>query len=330
MLAVAAEAAARRIPDAAPRAAALVNVAAVIAVAGDPERAGKIFEEAAHVSSIPCAWAEHLATRAQAAADRGHHHTARVQVSAIGRLARWITEPNNQVRAVQARLAAAIHIGDLGQAEEAAHAIEHPDQRSLALIDVSRALAASGQTERAIAVALTIAIEDRRADALSEVARLAAVQGELGLAEQAARAITVRGGQPPALLSVAWEAARVGDLTRADQIVASIADREWRELGLYAIYAQRHAPLGELGLYAIDTPPADHPGSDTTSATTDAEQQARDLLSRVDAMPDHPSAARLLAEAMRAGPCTPALAPLSRVDPPAVLAAADTLLTLLQ
>ena len=67
-----------------------------------------------------------------------------------------------------------------------------------------------------------------------------------------------------------------------------------------------------------------------TSATSDAEQQILDLLDRVDATPDHPSAARLLAEAMRAGQCTPALASLSRVDPSAALAAADTLLTLLR
>jgi hypothetical protein len=168
MLTVAAKDAARRIPDAEPRAAALCNVAAVVAAAGDPIRADTVFEEAALASPIPCAWAEQLADRARAAANRGHHHAAREQVSAIGRLARWITEPNNRVRAMQAQLAAAIHIGDLGQAEDAAHAIEHPDQQPLALIDVARALAAAGQTERAIAVALAIVTEDRRADALSE------------------------------------------------------------------------------------------------------------------------------------------------------------------
>ena len=160
MLTVAAEAAAHRIPDAAPRAAALCNVAAIVAAAGDPVRADRVFEEAAEASSIPCAWAEQLATRALAAADRGHHHTARAQVFAVGSLTQWITEPNNRVRAVQAQVAAAIHIGDLGQAEDAAHAIEHPDQQPLALIDVSRALAAAGQTERAIAVALSIVTED--------------------------------------------------------------------------------------------------------------------------------------------------------------------------
>lgn len=129
MLTVAAEAAARRIPHAAPRAAALCNVAAVVAAAGALERADKIFQEAAHTSPIPSAWPEQLANRARATADRGHHHTARAQVSAVGRLAQWITEPNNRVRAMQAWLAAAIHIGDLGQAEDVAYAIEHPDQQ---------------------------------------------------------------------------------------------------------------------------------------------------------------------------------------------------------
>jgi tetratricopeptide (TPR) repeat protein len=317
-LVMAAEPAARRIPRATPRAAALVNVAAIVAATGDPVRASKIFEEAATASAIPCAWAERLATLASAAADRGHHHSARAQLSAVGSLARWIADPDNRIRAEQARLAAAIHIGDLRQAEDAAHAIEHPDQRQLALVDVARALAAAGRTERAIAVALAIATADRQADALSEVARLAAARGEFDLAETAAHAITVRGGQAPALLSVAWEAIRAGDLARGEQIVASIADHEWRRLGLCAINAQLDAPL------------AAHTRPEAVSARTNRKGQAQDLLSRVDATPDHPSAPRLLAEAMRAGPCLPALASLGRVDPSAALAAADALLTLLR
>jgi hypothetical protein len=64
MLTAAAEAAAGQIPDAEPRAAALVNIAAVVTAAGDPVRADRIFQEAAHTSPIPCAWAEHLAARA--------------------------------------------------------------------------------------------------------------------------------------------------------------------------------------------------------------------------------------------------------------------------
>ena len=312
VLMVAAEAATRQIRDATPRAAMLVNLAAVVAAAGDPERADRFFEEATHASSIPCAWAEQLANRAQATADRGHHHTARAQVSAVGNLARWITEPNNRVRAVQARLTAAIHIGDLSQAEETANVIEHPDQQALALIDVARALAADGQTEHAITVAGTIATADRRADALSEIARLAAARGELDLAERAASAITVRGGQAPAVLSVVWEAARMGDLARAERMVASIADQNWRHLGLYAIEAQRTAPTAVRNQHG--NPLTAHPRAETAEVSTDAKRQAQDLLDRVDAVPDHPSAPKLLAEAMRAGPVTPALASLSRVQ----------------
>jgi hypothetical protein len=67
-----------------------------------------------------------------------------------------------------------------------------------------------------------------------------------------------------------------------------------------------------------------------TEITAQAGQQPQDLLIRADAEPDYPTAARLLAEAIHAGLVTPALAPLSRVDPAAVLTAADTLLTLLR
>lgn len=318
MLTAVSEVAARQIPDAATRAEALVNVAAVIAVVGDQERADKIFEEAVQTSSIPCAWAENLAARAQAEADRGHHHTARAQVSAVGTLERWITEPNNRIRAVQARLAAAIHVGDLAQAEDAARAVEHPDQQARALIDVARALAADGQAERAIELALTIDTEERQADALSEVSRLTAALGEFRLAERAAGAITVRGGRSPALLSVAWEAARTGNLALAERIVASITDRAWHALGLYAIHAQRF------------TLPVVPPRPEAANSATDLESETRDLLSRVDANPDGPSATRLLAQALRDGPLMPVLATLCRVDPQAVLAAADALLTLLR
>jgi hypothetical protein len=177
-------------------------------------------------------------------------------------------------------------------------------------------------------IALAIATEDRRADALSEVARLAAARREFDLAERAARAITVRGGQPPALLNIAWEAARVSDLARAERMVASIGDQEWRRLGLHAIHAQRDASSAVRP--QRNTTSATHPWPETTSATTDAEQRVLDQLARVDARPDGPSAARLLAEAMRVGPCAEVLASLSRVDPSATLAAADTLLTLLR
>jgi hypothetical protein len=318
MLTTAAEAAACQVPDAEARAAALVSIAAVVATAGDPARADLIFKDAARASPIPCAWAERLADRARTAADRGHPDIAQAQVSAIGRLARWITDPNNRERATQARLAAAIHIGDLSQAEDSARAIEHPDQQSLALIDVARALTAAGQAERGIAIALTITTEDRQADALSEVARVAAARGEFDLAERAASAITVRGGRSPALLSIAWEAARARNLALAEQIAASIADQEWQMLGLHAIHTQ------------CDVPATARPRADAANATIGPDQQDQDLLSRVDRMPGYPSAARLLAEAMRSGPCTSALGSLGEIDPPAVLAAADTLLALLQ
>jgi hypothetical protein len=126
---------------------------------------------------------------------------------------------------------------------------------------------------------------------------------------------------------VAWEAARVGDLACADQLVASISDQEWRGLGLYAIHVQRDAPPDIPTQH--DARLVAHPRSEKTSSTTDAERLALDLLCQVDARPDDPSASRLLAEAMRAGPCMPALTSLSLVDPSAALAAGDMLLKLL-
>ncbi len=322
--ATAAEAAARAVPGAEARAAALANVAAVTAADGGWAHADEVFKEAARASQVPCSLAEQLAARAQAASARGQQRTARAQAAAAGRVARFITEPNNRIRAEQAHLAAAIHAGDFRRATAAAHAISHPDQRALALIDLAHALAASGQGQEAIDVALSIITRDRQGDALSEVARLTAARGDIRLAEKAARAITVRGGRSPALLSVAWEASRIGDLTRATQIVESIPDQRWRELGLYAIHVQHAAPSSP---HKTQASPTRH---ETNNTTTNSGQRSQELLRRADAEPDYLAAARLLAEAMRAGPCTPAFGPLSRISPPAVLAASSALLALLQ
>ncbi|MFJ4620773.1 trypsin-like peptidase domain-containing protein [Streptomyces sp. NPDC088812] len=318
MLMVAAETAARRIPDPTTRADALTDIAAVVTATGDRDRTDRIFEELAHTAAIPCAWAERLAARARAAADRARHDTARARTRAVGGLVPWIDEPHNRIRAAQAWLAAAIHVGDLDQADEAARAVDHPDQRALALTDVARACAAAGETERAIEVALTVDAPDRRADALTEVARLAAARGELDAAERAALGITVRGGRPPALLGVAWEASRGGDLARAERIVAAITDPARRRLGLDALHAQHHAPRTHHAPSASPAEPRGRP-----------EPAVEDPLVRVESSPDDPAAVRLLAEALRRGPCVPAFAALGRIDPPAAAAVADTLLGLL-
>jgi hypothetical protein len=323
MLTVAAEAAARQIPDPTARGAALVEIGAAVAVTGDPDRADHIFESAVQAVEIPSAWADRLAAQAIAAAKRGHPSAAQAQAASIGVLARWIAEPNNRVRAVEAQVTAAIHAGDLCQAERAAQAIEHPDQQALALIDVARARAAAGEAALGITVALTIATEERQADALAEVTRMAAAQGDLDVAEQAADAITARGGRSAALLTVAWAAARNGDLGRAERIVMAMADEGWQHLGRLAIQAQRDA------LPTKRAAPSNQPSPEPPTPQ-DLELPLPELLSQADAAPDHPATPRLLAKALRSGPCALVLAPLSRVDPPATRAAADTLLTLLR
>ena len=323
MLTVAAEAAARQVPDPSARAAALVGIGAAVAAAGDPDRADRIFESAAQAAEIPSAWADRLAVQAMAAAARGHSSAAGAQAASIGVLARWIGEPNNRLRAVEAQVAAAIQIGDLDQAERAARAIEHPDRQALALMDVAQARAAAGQGILGIKVALTIATEERQADALAEVTRMTAARGEFEMAERAASAITARGARSPALLTVAWAAARDGDLGRAERIVAAMRDEGWQQLGWLAIQAQRDASPPKCA-GASTRPSPEPPGPQ------DPELPGPELLSRIDAAPDHPAALRLLAQALRSGPCAPVLAPLGRVDPPAARAAADTLLTLLR
>ncbi|WP_333754119.1 trypsin-like peptidase domain-containing protein [Streptomyces sp. IBSBF 3352] len=327
MLVQRAEAAADQILDPAARSTALTDVAAVVMVSGDAVDADRIFEEAARAFPIPCTQAERLASTAMAAADRGHPVAARRQVAALSRLTPWITDPHNRLYAEQARLTAAIHIGDLGQAEAAACAIEHPDQRALALTDVARALTLAGQPGPATTLALTITIPDRQADALTDVARMAAARGDFAPAERAAHAITLRSAQAPALVAIAWESARSGDLVRAERIVAAIADPGWQQIGLSAVHDQRstqQTTASEQRPRTAAPPPA------TADTDTPPEKQAEALLRRADSTPDDPSAVRLLVEALRISPCPSVLASLSRVAPAAARSAADTLLALLR
>ncbi|WP_406375717.1 serine protease [Streptomyces sp. NBC_00647] len=341
MLTTAAEAAAHTPHHAPSRAAALIDVGAVVAVAGDTDRADRLFQEAARCVAIPCTWAEHLAVRALATADRGDLDTARAQVRALGHLTRQIAGEHDQVRAIQTQVATALTLGDLDQATDAAERIGHPDQRALALVDVARARAAAGQTTRAIEAALRVDPPDRQADALSEVARLAATQGEFDIAEEAARAITVRGGRSPALVALAWEAARAGDFARAENVVASIVDPGWHALGLEAARARHCAPPNNLKDSGVapdaSAQDADQTGTESTpppveerdNLTADPSRQAQQLLARADADPESDKAAALVAEALRLGPCPPALPTLARIAPKAAMAAADTLLLLL-
>ncbi|WP_460071329.1 trypsin-like peptidase domain-containing protein [Streptomyces sp. YKOK-I1] len=327
MLVRRAEVAAGQVLDPAARSTALADVAAMVMASGDSVDADRIFGEAARVFPIPCTQVERLASAAMAAADRGHPVAAQRQVAALSGLTPWITDPHNRLYAEQARLVAAIHIGDLGQAEAAACAIEHPDQRALALTDVARALALAGQPGPATTLALTITIPDRQADALTDVARVAAARGDFGPAERAAHAITLHSAQAPALVAVAWESARSGDLVRAERLVAAIADPAWQQLGLSAVHDHRST---QQTTASEQRPTTTAPPPNTADTDTPQEKQAEALLRRADSTPDDPSAVRLLVEALRISPCPSVLASLSRVAPAAARAAADTLLTLLQ
>ncbi|MEU6841757.1 serine protease [Streptomyces sp. NPDC046716] len=327
MLVQRAEAAAGQILDPAAHSTALVDVATVVMASQGQRDADRIFKEAARVFPIPCTQVERLAASAMAAADRGHPFAARRQVAALGALTAWITDPHNRLYAEQARLTAAIHIGDLPQAQAAACAIDHPDQQALALTDVARAMATAGQPGPAITLALTIAIPDRQADALTDVAQLAAARGDFDAAEDAAHAITLRSAQAPSLVAVAWEAARAGDLVRAERLVAAIADPAWQQLALSALHDQRSTQQTTTseGRRTHTVPP-----STTSDTDTSPGRQAEALLRRADTAPDDPSSVRLLAEALRISPCPPVLASLSRIAPAAARSATDTLLALLQ
>jgi Trypsin-like peptidase domain len=133
-------------------------------------------------------------------------------------LARAITEPGTQGRALSEVATVIAQAGDLDQAEELARTVSDADAQAQALRGVATAAAEAGDLDRAQALARNITDPGRQAAALAWVVAVIAEAADLDRAEALARAITDPGGRAPALIRVAAAVARAGDLDRARRL----------------------------------------------------------------------------------------------------------------
>ena len=128
---------------------------------------------------------------------RGGHDRARELADRAEQVARSITDPDDQARALAGVAGRWPAAGDHDRAEQVARSITDPDEQARALASVAGAVAAAGDHDRAEQVARSITRPVRAGWALASVARAAAAAGDYDRAralaadaEQVARSIT--------------------------------------------------------------------------------------------------------------------------------------------
>ncbi|MEU0558628.1 hypothetical protein [Dactylosporangium sp. NPDC006015] len=346
-LTAAAEHAARLVTDPAQRAQAFVAVAMAL----QPPAAAALLAE---VGPLTCGPVERLADRVRVAVRDTDHATTDKLLAVMRHLSATISNPDERSRAEQAHVAAAIAAGNLDAATEVARAINHPDQRALALAYV----ASAGSPARAIELATAIDIPDRRTDTLIDAAARAAAAGDLTTAEQAAAQVRPPSGAAHAWFAIVLHGARTADLDRLTRDANRIDDhplRQWAHRILTDTAKARTAGTTQSAPTNAEPRASSATPEDFITAIEDARRDGRfdlvdDLIAAASAAiratsqpsrrretllllaqtaPEHPACSALIAETLRTEPITAALDALARIHRVAATSAADELLALL-
>ncbi|MFC7279833.1 tetratricopeptide repeat protein, partial [Paractinoplanes rhizophilus] len=135
-------------------------------------------------------------------------------------LARSITDPYPQARALAELASTVAAAGEHERAEQIANSIADQDWRARALTDLARTVAAAGEHEQAKQIANSIADQDWRAQALTDLARATAAADKNEQAEKIASYIADPERRARALTDLARETAAAGDHERARQFAA--------------------------------------------------------------------------------------------------------------
>jgi lipopolysaccharide biosynthesis regulator YciM len=139
-------------------------------------------------------------------------------------LARTITNPDDQARALGGVATAIAQAGDPDRAEALARTITNPDHQARALAGVATAIAQAGDPDRAIALARTITNPDDQARAQRALATAIVEAGNPDRAIALARTITNPDDQARALAGVATAIAQAGDPDRAIALARTITN----------------------------------------------------------------------------------------------------------
>ncbi|MFE0470916.1 hypothetical protein ACFW2V_04765 [Streptomyces sp. NPDC058947] len=148
-------------------------------------------------------------------------------------------------------------------ASRASAEIYGPEKRSKALVEIATALAASGQSQRALDLTDQITKKENKSRAHTCIAGHLARAGSYQQAEELVQGIHVPGWRAQGLAELAVAVARAGDTSRAITLARSIDEAGWR--------AQALAELALTAAYAGQRSSAEH-------LATEAAEMARDVI----------------------------------------------------
>ena len=148
-------------------------------------------------------------------------------------LARSITNPYQQAKALAALAKAVASTGDLDRAEDLARSLTDPDIQTWALAAVAEAVASAGEVDRARgladrveALARSITDPNRQGRALAYLVKAVASTGDIDRAEALVGSITDPFWRGCALAYLAKAAGAAGDIDRAEALARSITNPE--------------------------------------------------------------------------------------------------------
>jgi len=160
------------------------------------------------------------------------------------------------IRKVRGDLSLAIAaVGDYDRAEKATTMVGSADRRAELRVDLARSLAEAGDTRRAASVAAGITIDGRRTDAFLEIVRALIRDGHFDQAVIAARSIASHDARSEGLLLVVQAAARAGELDLARDIALTIPGPAWQAWALDCVAATTPASVRPRPGRVVRKPP---------------------------------------------------------------------------
>jgi len=349
-----AEAVARSVTDPRRQAAAVTEVAAALADSPNRHHAELLAEQAETMArSIvePSQRAKTLIEMTSVLAAIGQRDRAMVLAAQAEAVAAGITGPWEQRQIYTKLISAALAVDDYDRAEAAVNAVTDPKDRAALLTQVISALLTAGQRGRAMAVAeqaesaaRSITNVNQQTTTVTRLASLLAEAGEYDRATALARCLDAR-YQGEVLTYVAQSAAVRGEYDRAVALASCLDERNrWVALGHVARaaaaagdYERAEAVAGLIGstyqqakvladLASILAGAGDHDRAEAITRSISDERQRVQAVIALAQNSDQPRARALVAWALRNGTWSEPLTALARVQPDAVLVAADRLI----
>ncbi|MFF4988729.1 hypothetical protein ACFY19_16140 [Streptosporangium saharense] len=249
------------------------------------------------------------------ATDLNHAHRLIAHAETI---AHEVTDPNAQVRILNAIAGAVITCGDrsrardlIGRAEQVARGLS--DSRDGALASVAKVIDLNGERERAENLLAEISDPYEYARAMTEFVKALTWRGDVERAEELAKTIGEYDHRWQAIGDVARARIRLGDLSRAEALIRTIDD-EYRLSETMASLPEAIAQKGDLDR-----------AEKMARGITDPIWRTRSLVA-VAVHADHDRARRIVVEILHEGEWPETLKVIAKIAPDVLTAITDEFL----